>query len=214
MLCRLTSSLIAQVLPNTNSAAVLQNQKRNTLKQNEYNAKASTKKAFLYRSSGSAVVRPKFGNRQTRVWQLPNLSLAAAKRFNPSKPEFGSCRTWDWQLPSCNQWWSLSHRTSKRTYNKISHQEPEPPPLPVWALLGVDLQDASLHITRWDGFTKMDFMPNPVHFRSCKDPRCGYLAADKWDYCCGKCQYYFETYGFDLGRPKKKHCNDCWRVYV
>ena len=142
------------------------------------------------------------------VRQLSDPSLATAK------PEFGSCRTWDWQLPSCNQWWSLSHRTSKRTYNKISHQEPEPPPLPVWALLGVDLQAASLHITRYDGYTKMDFMPNPCHFRSCKDPRCKYLAADKWDYCCGKCQHYFETFGFDIGRPKKKHCNDCWRVYV
>ena len=214
MLCRLTSSLIAHVLPNANSAAVLQNQKRNTLKQNEYNAKASTKKAFRYRSYGSAVARLKFGNRQTRVWQLPNLSLAAAKRFNPSKPEFGSCRTWDWQLPSCNQWWGLSHRTSKRTYNKISHQEPEPPPLPVGDMPGVDRHDPSLHVKGCDGYSKMDFVPNPFTRRLCKDPRCGYLAADKWDFCCGKCEHYFDEYGFDRARPKKKHCNRCWRVYV
>jgi hypothetical protein len=41
---------------------------------------------------------------QTRTWQLPNKSLAAA---NPqcggcqaAKPEFGSCETREWQLPN------------------------------------------------------------------------------------------------------------------
>jgi hypothetical protein len=112
-----------------------------------------------------------------------------------------------------NQWCGLSHPTSKRTY-KISHQEPEPPPLPVWAVPGVDLNDPSLLVTQKDGYSKMDFLPNVCERQLCKDPRCQYLAADKWEFCCGKCQYYYETYGLQLGRPTKKHCNRCWRVYI
>ena len=41
-----------------------------------------------------AAAKPEFGSRQTRVWRLPNPSLAAAK------PEFGDCQTRVWQLPN------------------------------------------------------------------------------------------------------------------
>ena len=94
------------------------------------------------------------------------------------------------------------------------HEEPEPPPLPVWDLPGVDINDPALCRPGWDGYSKMDFMPKVQEYRFCKDPRCEYLAADKWDFCCGKCEYYFETYGNNPRRPKKKHCRRCWRVCV
>jgi hypothetical protein len=81
-------------------------------------------------------------------------------------------------------------------------------------LPGVDPNDPSLHIKWWDGYSKMEFMPNAFETQFCKDPRCGYLAADKWEFCCGKCQYYYETYGFDPLRPKKRHDKRCWRVNV
>lgn len=152
-----------------------------------------------------------------KLWFGSCLSLAAAKpngltRANQSlaaaEPELGSCQA------AISGEVCLSHRTSKRTYNKTFHQEPEPPPLPVWKLQGLDLSDPSLHVKFADGYSKMDFMPNAFTHRFCKDPRCYYLASDKWDFCCGKCQYYYDEYGFNPDKPKKKHCKRCWRVYV
>ena len=51
----------------------------------------------------SVAAKPEFGRCQTRVWPLPNPSVAAAKpkgSCQATKPGFGRCQTRVWQLPN------------------------------------------------------------------------------------------------------------------
>jgi len=97
----------------------------------------------------------------------------------------------------------------------LEEEEPEPPSVHCVGLRNVNLHNPLLHEKHADGFSLFDFMPCAAadDNRMCKDPRCQYLAAEGWEFCCGKCEFYFEEYGGNLLRPKKKHCNRCWRVY-